>query len=95
MSDASAVIAEGEVLQLLTTNDTETSEEAYLEVIRSKTAKLFAAAAQSALLSQNGQAPRKKKLESYGMNLGMAGPVDGRCTRLFGGSGGPRQDRWR
>ena len=45
LSDASAIIAEGEVLQLLTNNDTETSEEAYLEVIRSKTAKLFAAAA--------------------------------------------------
>ena len=46
LSDASAVIAEGEVMQLMTANDTQTSEEAYLEVIRSKTATLFAAAAQ-------------------------------------------------
>ena len=38
LSDASALIAEGEVLQLLTTNDTKTSEEAYLDVIRAKTA---------------------------------------------------------
>ena len=44
LSNASAVIAEGEVLQLTTSNDTETSEEAYLEVIKAKTAELFAAA---------------------------------------------------
>ncbi len=46
LSDASAVIAEGEVLQLLTTNEIETGEDAYLDVIRSKTAVLFAAAAE-------------------------------------------------
>ena len=46
LSSASAVIAEGEVLQLSTSNDTETSEQAYLEVIRCKTAALFAAACQ-------------------------------------------------
>ncbi|MGE4219854.1 MAG: polyprenyl synthetase family protein, partial [Alphaproteobacteria bacterium] len=45
LSTASAVIAEGEVMQLMTTNDTETSEQAYLDVIRCKTATLFAAAA--------------------------------------------------
>ena len=44
LSHASSVIAEGEVLQLMTTNDTETGETAYLEVIKSKTAQLFAAA---------------------------------------------------
>ena len=44
LSTASAVIAEGEVMQLMTSNDTETSEEAYLDVIRAKTATLFAAA---------------------------------------------------
>jgi octaprenyl-diphosphate synthase len=43
LSGASAVIAEGEVLQLQTSNDTATSEQAYLDVIRSKTAALFAA----------------------------------------------------
>ena len=46
LSHASAVIAEGEVLQLTTSNDTGTSEQAYLDVIRSKTAELFAAACQ-------------------------------------------------
>ncbi|MGH6932050.1 MAG: polyprenyl synthetase family protein, partial [Dongiaceae bacterium] len=44
LARASAVIAEGEVLQLVTSNDTTTSEQAYLDVIRGKTAALFAAA---------------------------------------------------
>src|ERR1700685_4141906 len=43
LSNASAVIAEGEVLQLTTTNDSTTSEQTYLEVVRAKTAELFAA----------------------------------------------------
>ena len=43
LSNASAVIAEGEVMQLITTNDTETSETAYLDVIKAKTAQWFAA----------------------------------------------------
>ena len=46
LSRASSIISEGEVHQMMTANDTETSEEAYLEVIKSKTAELFAAAAQ-------------------------------------------------
>jgi octaprenyl-diphosphate synthase len=72
LSDASAVIAEGEVLQLLTTNDTETSEEAYLEVIRSKTAKLFAAAARIGAVVAERPKAEEEALESYGMNLGIA-----------------------
>src|SRR5262249_2564351 len=44
LSEAASVIAEGEVAQLVTANDTETNEQDYLEVIRAKTAKLFAAA---------------------------------------------------
>ena len=46
LSSASSVIAEGEVLQLMTSNDTSTSEDAYLKVIAAKTAVLFAAACQ-------------------------------------------------
>ncbi len=72
MSDASAIIAEGEVLQLLTTNDTETSEEAYLEVIRSKTATLFAAAARIGAVVAERPSAEEEALESYGMNLGIA-----------------------
>ena len=72
LSDASALIAEGEVMQLLTTNDTKTSEEAYLDVIRAKTATLFAAAASvGAVVAERPQA-EEQALESYGMNLGIA-----------------------
>ncbi len=72
LSDASAIIAEGEVMQLMTTNDTETSEEAYLEVIRSKTATLFAAAARLGAVIADRPLVEEEALESYGMNLGIA-----------------------
>src|SRR3546814_9715857 len=44
LSNASAVIAEGEVLQLMTANDTTSDETTYMQVIEAKTAALFAAA---------------------------------------------------
>jgi octaprenyl-diphosphate synthase len=72
LSHASAVIAEGEVMQLLTTNDTETSEEAYLDVIRAKTATLFAAAARIGAVIADRPRVEEEALESYGMNLGIA-----------------------
>ena len=72
LSKASSVIAEGEVLQLITTNDTATSEEAYLEVIRAKTATLFAAAAQIGAVVAERPKVEEEALESYGMNLGIA-----------------------
>ena len=72
LSKASAVIAEGEVLQLRTTNDTETSEQAYLEVIKAKTAELFAAACRvGAVVAERPQA-EELALYDYGMNLGIA-----------------------
>jgi len=72
LSNASAVIAEGEVLQLVTTNDTATDEEAYLEVIRCKTATLFAAAAEIGAVIAERPAAEQKALADYGMNLGIA-----------------------
>ena len=72
LSKASAVIAEGEVLQLQTSNDTETSEQAYLEVIKAKTAELFAAACRvGAVVAARPQA-EEMALYDYGMNLGIA-----------------------
>ena len=72
LADASAVIAEGEVLQLLTSNNTGTTEDAYLDVVLSKTAALFAAAARiGAVLAQRPQA-EEDGLQSYGRNLGVA-----------------------
>ena len=72
LSDASAVIAEGEVLQLMTANDPQASEEAYLEVIRSKTATLFAAASRVGAVVADRPNIQEEALESFGMNLGIA-----------------------
>ena len=72
LSDASAVIAEGEVHQLVTTNDIETTEAAYLQVIESKTAVLFAAASQIGAVVAERPESEEKALESFGRNLGVA-----------------------
>ena len=72
LANASAVIAEGEVMQLSTANDTETSEAQYLEVIRSKTATLFAAATQLGAIVANRPKVEEEALESFGLNLGIA-----------------------
>lgn len=72
LSDASAIIAEGEVLQLMTAQDPKASEDAYMEVIRSKTAQLFAAASQIGAVVAERPKAEEHALESYGMNLGIA-----------------------
>ena len=72
LSHASSVIAEGEVLQLITSNDTETSETAYLDVIRAKTAQLFAAACRIGAVVAERPRVEEEALETYGMNLGIA-----------------------
>jgi octaprenyl-diphosphate synthase len=72
LSHASAVIAEGEVLQLVTSNDITTTEEDYLRVIDSKTAALFAAASRiGGVLGERGES-EERALETYGRNLGIA-----------------------
>jgi len=72
LSRASSVIAEGEVLQLITANDTETNEDAYLDVIRSKTAALFAAACRIGAVVADRPKVEEEALDSYGLNLGIA-----------------------
>ena len=72
LSNASAVIAEGEVHQLLTTNDTTTSESDYLEVIQSKTAELFSAAARIGAVVSDRPKIEEEALAAYGTNLGVA-----------------------
>jgi octaprenyl-diphosphate synthase len=72
LANASAVIAEGEVLQLSTSNDTETSEQAYLDVIRCKTAELFAAACRIGAVVAARPKVEEEALESFGLNLGIA-----------------------
>jgi octaprenyl-diphosphate synthase len=72
LSRASAVIAEGEVLQLMTANDLDTTEAKYLEVINAKTAALFAAAARIGAVLGERKDTEEKALEAYGRNLGIA-----------------------
>jgi octaprenyl-diphosphate synthase len=72
LSNASAVIAEGEVMQLTTANDTSTSETAYLEVITAKTATLFAAATRLGSVVANRPKVEEEALDAFGLNLGIA-----------------------
>ena len=72
LSTASAVIAEGEVLQLSTAHNSATSEQAYLEVVRAKTAELFAAACRLGAVVAGRPASEEEALRTYGLNLGIA-----------------------
>jgi octaprenyl-diphosphate synthase len=72
LSRASSIIAEGEVAQLVTTGDVETTEEAYMAVIRAKTAQLFAAACRIGAVVADRPADDEAALEAFGMNLGIA-----------------------
>lgn len=72
LSHAATVIAEGEVLQLQTAQNLETTEDEYLEVIRSKTAALFAAAAEVGPIIADQSPAHINALRSYGNNLGLA-----------------------
>jgi octaprenyl-diphosphate synthase len=72
LADATNVIAEGEVLQLLNSGDPDVDEKSYLTVIQRKTAKLFEAAARlGAVLSEAGP-EIEDSLARYGMHLGTA-----------------------
>jgi octaprenyl-diphosphate synthase len=72
LSAAAATIAEGEVLQLVTQNDTSTTEAQYLAVIEGKTAALFAAATEVGAVVAARPATEQAALRSYGQNLGVA-----------------------
>jgi octaprenyl-diphosphate synthase len=72
MADATNMIAEGEVLQLMNCNDPDTDERRYFDVIRSKTAKLFEAGARAAALLAGTDKAVEEALAEYGMRLGTA-----------------------
>ncbi|BEM31001.1 octaprenyl diphosphate synthase [Serratia marcescens] len=72
MSEAVNVIAEGEVLQLMNVHDPDISEESYMRVIYSKTARLFEAAAQSSAILSGASAEQEQALQDYGRYLGTA-----------------------
>lgn len=72
LSEASAIIAEGEVLQLGVAKNIATSEEDYLRVIEAKTAALFAAAAEVGPVIAGRNDTERAAARSYGMELGLA-----------------------
>lgn len=72
LSDATNVIAEGEVLQLLNMHDPDVSQDAYLKVIRSKTAKLFEAAAELGALIAGATDAQIAAAGEFGRSIGTA-----------------------
>lgn len=72
LADATNIIAEGEVLQLMNVNDPDTTEQSYMQVIYCKTAKLFEAATQLAAVISNQPAAIEQAMQAYGMHLGTA-----------------------
>ncbi len=72
LAEATNVIAEGEVLQLLNVHDADISEQDYLQVIHFKTAKLFEAATRLGAVICQANEVDEKALSLYGMHLGTA-----------------------
>ena len=89
LADATNVIAEGEVLQLMNMHDASLDEEGYLRVIRSKTAKLFEASARLGAILAGSPAAIEAACADYGQALGTAFQViddvldyDGNTTEM-------------
>ena len=72
LANATNIIAEGEVLQLMNCHDADVDESRYLQVIRYKTAKLFEAASQLGALLGKVDSATEQSLAAYGMHLGTA-----------------------
>lgn len=72
LADATNIIAEGEVLQLMNVNDPDTTEQSYMQVIYCKTAKLFEAATQLAAVLSDQDEAIVTAMQNYGMHLGTA-----------------------
>lgn len=72
LSDATNIIAEGEVLQLMNCNDPDTTEDSYMQVIYCKTAKLFEAATRLAAVIAKQDQATELAMQNYGKHLGTA-----------------------
>ena len=72
LSNAASVIAEGEVQQLAALRNMSMSEDDYMEVIKAKTAELFAAATEVAPVISGRDTQQRQALREYGMKLGLA-----------------------
>ena len=71
LSSTSALISQGEILQLQHKGDVDMLEETYIKIISNKTAALFLAAAKIGPIITNKENKYKDALESYGKNLGL------------------------
>jgi octaprenyl-diphosphate synthase len=72
LADATNIIAEGEVLQLLNCHDADVTDDSYLKVIHYKTAKLFEAATRLGAILCHASAADEAAMAEYGMRLGTA-----------------------
>lgn len=72
LSDATTVIAEGEVMQLLCTGEIDLTEERYIGVVRSKTAILMSAACEAGAVLGGASSAQQEALAKFGMDLGIA-----------------------
>lgn len=72
MADATNIIAEGEVLQLMNIGNVDIDEAAYLQVIQFKTAKLFEAATRIGAILCDADSATEEAIARYGMHLGTA-----------------------
>ncbi len=72
LADATNVIAEGEVMQLMNCHNPDIDEDGYLEVIRCKTAKLFEAATRLGAILGGAPSAQEEAMADYGMRLGTA-----------------------
>lgn len=72
LARASRTIAEGEVLQLTRAHDLDLSQDTYLEIIKAKTAELFAAAAEAGAVVAGAPPERCRALRKFGQDLGLA-----------------------
>jgi octaprenyl-diphosphate synthase len=72
LSNATTVIAEGEVLQLISMSDLDITEERYIDVVKSKTAILLATACQAGAILGKVPVEREIALHDFGMELGIA-----------------------
>ncbi|WP_337188287.1 polyprenyl synthetase family protein [Phenylobacterium sp.] len=72
LARASRVISEGEVLQLTRSHDLDLSQEVYIDIVKAKTAELFAAAAEAGAVSAGASPERCRAMRRYGQELGLA-----------------------
>lgn len=85
LANASATIAEGEVLQLTAAQDLATTEDTYLQVVRGKTAALFAAACEAGGVIADAPAAQVEALHTYGDAMGISFQIVDDLLDLTGG----------